>query len=395
MTRCAATVLLLAVGAWSWPAAARADVILIPPVDVFPEEACRTQSTRSAEQILGAQVADAHGNAGPALSVVAGETLCVQVERMGGRVTGLRVLASSAGAADLLRVRLTQNDGNTMLALAIGSDRLHYRVGRAMGARPELLEIAASTVDAPRIDFNSWPSRIDELVLFDLRIEPIPAPPPGGEPEPATSRAWIGAALGAGLYVNQLDELNDAFEQQGYTRVSSLQPLGAFSVDLAFARVHLALAFAVLGSRTFERVADGAEFDLGQVIASFEVGYVLYQLERLQLLGGLGISAGDIHFEIDPEAPAILPDQFGAEDEPEEIRRNAYALHLQVGADYRWPLFSDKEGLLFSARLGYAQQLGQESFVHEDASLPGLRGGPSLDTSGPFGRLLVGVFAEF
>jgi hypothetical protein len=353
---------------------------------------CETVSHRSESEILGAQVA-ASASAPPdtALSVLPGETLCLRFERLGDRLAALRVVARADSPWHLLRIQHAVHHGHSWFSLISFTPdmRFEYRVGAPLARGSELLPLHTDSAAPGFARDTLLPDAFDSLIVFELRVLPSRLDAPSVK----MKSLWLGVLLGAALYVNGQDRLNHELANNGYGPVSSLQPLGCFGFEAVFGRVQAGFLGCGIGNRSFARASDGRRFDLGQVVVGLEFGYVLYDNGALQLFPGLGIAAGDIHLDADPSAPPILPAQFGEVSTREQIRRNAYSMLLSFGAVYRWPVFGvHNGGLLLSGRAGYAQQLGQEDWVHEDDALPNLKGGPAVDVGGPFARLMFGIY---
>ena len=98
----------------------------------------------------------------------------------------------------------------------------------------------------------------------------------------------------------------------------------------------------------------------------------------------LGIGVADA-----PSLPIGGVDQLG---EDEHVRRNLGLLIGSFSVDFR--LVPVAEGALYlGLRGGYLWQIDQGAWVADDSEVD-LRGGPNVDTSGPYLRLAFGIVAE-
>ena len=143
------------------------------------------------------------------------------------------------------------------------------------------------------------------------------------------------------------------------------------------------------------RNSDGATFRVQQCYIGLDFGYNVVQRDGLSIFPMLGIAGGDLRLKVDPNRAPFLGDQLTAADGDGEIRRNVEAARVLIGVEERLLIWEpERVWLLFGARGGYVQQLGQSNWLHDEPSLPDMRGGPTVNTSGPFLRFGLGLAAD-
>jgi hypothetical protein len=107
----------------------------------------------------------------------------------------------------------------------------------------------------------------------------------------------------------------------------------------------------------------------------------------------LGLSIGDIGVDVRSDDPALAFEGLVAGEQ--RIRKNLSLLLFSFGADFRhefWPKHDG--GLIAGLRAGYGYQFWSGDWLQDESAAPDLRGGPEIDTSGPFVRLAFGVYAH-
>jgi hypothetical protein len=221
----------------------------------------------------------------------------------------------------------------------------------------------------------------DRIVIFDCKQARAAAGIP--------SHNYLGVSLVSSVHHGELDQLNTEFRQNGYGTVSSIQHYLGFAFDGGLG------AFRAAGDFQFglERAGGDRAPYVDQALLALHTGVTLLAGGRWSLFPMVGISGGDLGVRVNPDQPALLADQLqGRKDE--RVRRNLTMLFASLGADYRLPLTTTQGGLLVAPRIGYGWQVVQTRWLSDEPAAPNFRGGPRIDTSGPYVRLAVGWYVE-
>jgi len=360
-----------------------AAICLCLAANAHAQEPCVTRTLRSPQQIIRAY--------GSNVAVVQGETLCLEPISQDHRLT-LRLAERSPKA---IRVSLDHRDGRSVLELTNpGPSPLWFSTSTGPhGAQP---------VRPGRLSRMSWDAWQPGLELFDFSTEAPPCPMRRGEdriePDPSEQLTqprgfWLGISARYSVHHNRQDELGRAFRSNGYSEPGNNQPIIGYAFDLGKGWWRFAADLGCWGPRTYTRVRDGAHYGVSQCFLAAYAGGDVVQYDGLSVFPMLGIAGGDLRVSYDPIDPPMLRDQLMRFPEDTEVRRNLGALAGLIGVEQRVSLGSQTV-LLLGARIGYALQFAQGGWVHDDADLPSVEGGPSVDTSGPFLRLGLGFGAQ-
>ena len=360
-------------------------LVWVPPARAAEaEDECRTRTLRPAA-FSSSTVRRFDGRNRGAVDIVSGETLCVV--GVGDGRDRVRVVARALRSQSV-EIQLEATQDGTTLAVRHGlSAVLEFKVGVPAGRTADIIVTDRGQAAPGERKIFGWPQRVERLVLFDF--ERFPA-------LPAVPRAILGEhnflAINfiSTIQFTSVDELNAEFVRNGFSRVSGVQPYLGFGFDGSFGGFrpnldcNLGLERAGLGAR-----APGVD----QVLIALNFGYAVYRREGIELFPMLGITGGDIGVDVRADDPAVA--FAGLVEGEQRIRRNVSLLLVSLGADFRrelWP--SQRGGLILGLRAGYGHQFWSGTWVQEDHTAPDLPGGPEVDTSGPFVRLGLGVFAH-
>jgi len=343
-------------------------------------------STRPDLDIVGHRVRGPDGRELPAVRIEVGERIHLALRWQDGRVISLAVLPEvRSEEAD---ITLLYGQRRSMLVMINhGEVPLRASVASTAASGDEAIERGPVVTRAGGAAARALSSAPPALLVYGFeQLAPI-APTIAGE------GGYLGVTVTGGIMHNDLGELNRELRANGYTEVGDLQPIYGFAFDGAIGRWRGGLSIEPFGSRTFQHATDGSGHALGQVAIQIDAGYILVRAAGLRLFPSVGLTAGDLHLDVDYDAPAILPEQLGGlEGRGETIRSNRYTSVFSLGADYLLSIGGAATGILLTLRGGYIQQLGQHDWVRQDADALDLRGGPAVDVSGPFVRLGVGIY---
>ena len=361
---------------------------IAPLLPVSPSRAseaydeCRMRSVRPEVPRL-TTVLRADGTRRVAVDIFLGETLCLAgIE--GGE--GSMRLVARAPISDVVELRLEADQYETTLRIRHQnySREIEYTVGYPARGTTDIIvsERDSATPGAPNDD--RWPGRIERLVLYAFSSVPRPDPY-------AVDYRWgfLGVSFVSAFHFAPVDDLNAEFERNGFSTVGSLQPYLGFGFDASLGgfRPNLDVTFGL------NRAGDDRSPDVDQVMIALGIGYAVYRTTGLELFPMLGITGGDIGVDIRSDDPAIAFS--GLVVGEQRVRNNVSLLLLSLGADVRhefWP--RHEGGLIAAVRAGYGYQFWSGGWVQEEPAWPDLRGGPEIDTSGPFVRLALGVYAH-
>lgn len=218
----------------------------------------------------------------------------------------------------------------------------------------------------------------------------LPRPAAADEPRPV----WLALSGIASMHHNQLGSLNVALASAGYSTIGSNQPILGIGVEGGIGRLRVAWDSGIFGTRSYRRSSDGARFDVSQASISLDVGYDLLQVSGLSLFPMVGAAGGDIRLQIDPARSPILPEQIALHRSEGEVRRNTWSVRGLVGAEQRislWKRGDDQLLLVVGLRLGYVHQVSESRWMFEEPQNADLQGGPTVNTSGPFWRVGLGL----
>jgi hypothetical protein len=192
----------------------------------------------------------------------------------------------------------------------------------------------------------------------------------------------------------KLDELSRGLGRDGYYSLPRNAVMGGLDLDWTIYRVRIGLGFGG-GSSTTRQRSSGKELVAGLSDLFFAVGYDVLRFEQLHVFLGTGIGRGQMLVDR-PEGSTLFPDVQPWEGDV--VRFSAPLLPFEIGTDYLVPLAragsTGQWVLQFGARVGWLQQLGgggwETDADRKSRDLPG----PSVDLSGPRGRLVIGVGVE-
>lgn len=366
--------------------AAAITIATIAPAVRGQGSACTATTFRGAEEICGMS----EDSPRPGVTIVQGETLCLEPSE--GETEGEMRLVSRSDRA--LQLTLEFVSGRTVLRITnlVGAPLWYEVYGGSMGPQP------LASAETTQI---SWPEWRDGVSLGDFRTRPPPVPMRFGEkalgegpPASKARKAWLGISGLFSLHHNDQPELERYFRGNGYSGIEKNQPIAGVGFDFGAKRWRVGLDFGCGLPRTYRRLTDGAEYGISQCFAGLYGGWDVLQYGGFSLFPMVGLAGGDFQVSYDPKRPPILLEQLWAHADSDQVRRNLWLAAGLIGIEQAIHLVeSDGENvwLLVGMRIGYAVQFSQSEWLHEDPELPDLRGGPSVDTGGPFARAGIGL----
>lgn len=198
----------------------------------------------------------------------------------------------------------------------------------------------------------------------------------------------------AGERANSLEEIDALLQQNGYTHTPLAQHLLGFELGTTIRRLRLEIGVAGTVGDRVESLYNSHALRVHRGWISPELGYDVYRDGAFAVFPMLGYAAGDLLVDMDCQRPPFFTSYFSRAPCTRNLRRGFDALKVVVGFEEVLPLWRRGRaygGIVFGARLGYVQQLGQSAWRTGDRSEVDLAGGPDADFSGPFVLLTLGV----
>jgi hypothetical protein len=343
-----------------------------------PEAPCRSKTGRPL-----ASIAVAYGTHGTrAVWIAPGETLCLRLLASGYGPTAVQAVQGGSGS-DVVNIALEVTAGRSVLRVRNALPyALHYRA--AVSASDHVLrETHVLPVAADSESTEVWNDALPGLALYDLRVARAALPPIDRPAEPPWREEFgVGAAIGATW--NALDELNADLERHGFGAQRSLQPLAGMDMEYRSGRVAASVDI-LLG---FARGIDGVGPGLYQNWLALHGGACIL-CGHLDVTPMLGIGWGRVSLEVDRDDPSLSIAGIDRLSEDTEVERSMGLLFGSLSMRYRLRV-SGRIAMYVGLRAGYAWQFDQSGWGPSYSGDDFLRGGPEVDTSGPYLRLAVG-----
>jgi hypothetical protein len=165
-------------------------------------------------------------------------------------------------------------------------------------------------------------------------------------------------------------------------------------VDFGIKRWRLTWDTGIWGARSYTRYNDSRSFSVEQANVSIDTGFDLIQYHGFSLFPMVGLAGGDLRLAVDPQLSPVIRNQISGISGSHELRQNTWSSRILLGIEQRvriWNRPDDHALLFFGLRIGYQKQFAHSEWILDDPDFLHLHDGPSVDVSGPFVRLAIGI----
>jgi len=133
------------------------------------------------------------------------------------------------------------------------------------------------------------------------------------------------------------------------------------------------------------------KFSMTASYGFFNLGYIIYRIQDLNIYPLLGIGGGGISLKIAEQGTAPAFDEILENPRrSSELSTSAFLINLAIGADYLLELGKkekERGGLVFGLRAGYTFALFKDDWYMNENQVPGA---PELGITGPYIRFMFG-----
>ncbi len=133
------------------------------------------------------------------------------------------------------------------------------------------------------------------------------------------------------------------------------------------------------------------KFSMAAGYGFFNVGYIIYRIQDLNIYPLLGIGGGGISLKIAEQGTAPTFNEILENPrKSSELSTSAFLINFAIGADYLLELGKkekERGGLVFGLRAGYTFALFKDDWYMNENQVPGA---PELGISGPYIRFMFG-----
>lgn len=218
------------------------------------------------------------------------------------------------------------------------------------------------------------------------------------------TRAWAEKESGKTYFLfgaGKLDaaDLNAVLKREGYSVVSrsALNDMADSFISFGLGNhgvvngVLIGWELNGLTSRETTTPSGSHKTSLAGGYGFFNVGYMAYSMDGLDVYPMLGIGGGGLNLKIVSRRTLSFQQVMDTPEQAVELNTGGFLLNPALGIDYMLSLSGDEKregGVIFGLRLGYvlAPLKGAWNLEGLDVS-----GGPQASAAGPYVRLMVGM----